>query len=113
MHTTRAMGAQQGKERERTSTAAGSLHSLTLSSTPGSRPVKPKTNSLRPARENSSASRSQAFNVFVEHNGMSLMSSSYHNAVVPSTRHELVCSCQMSSCHTAPCSKSNLEIVHI
>lgn len=62
------MGAQQGKERERTSTAAGSLHSLTLTSTAGSRPVKPKTNSLRPARENSASSRSQAFNVFVEHN---------------------------------------------
>ena len=60
------MGAQQGKERERTNTNAGSLHSLNLSA-PGSRPVKPKTNSLRPARDGSS--RTQAFNVFVEHNG--------------------------------------------
>ena len=66
------MGAQQGKERERTAANTGSLHSLTLASTTptGSRPVKTKTNSLRPARDtSSSASRSQAFNVFVEHNG--------------------------------------------
>lgn len=66
----RAMGAQQGKERERTAPTVGSLHSLTLASAGGSRPLKPKTNSLRPARDSASASaRSQAFNVFVEHNG--------------------------------------------
>jgi len=62
------MGAQQGKERpERTTSGAvGSLHSLTLASAANARPLKTsKTNSLRPAR----GDRSQAFNVFVEHNG--------------------------------------------
>jgi len=66
------MGAQQVKERERTTATTGSLHSLTLASTTptGSRPVKSKTSSLRPAREiSSTTARSQAFNVFVEHNG--------------------------------------------
>ena len=78
------MGAQQGKERERTTTStAGSLHSLTLASQTGSRPVKPKTNSLRPARDNSSASRSQAFNVFVEHNGMSAVLSKQFSSRQP------------------------------
>ena len=66
------MGAQQVKERERTTATTGSLHSLTLASTTptGSRPVKSKTSSLRPARDiSSTTARSQAFNVFVEHNG--------------------------------------------
>lgn len=85
------MGAQQGKERERTSTAAGSLHSLTLTSTAGSRPVKPKTNSLRPARENSASSRSQAFNVFVEHNGTSFTHFPFNCAVN--------LACAVFSCH--------------
>ena len=66
----RAMGAQQGKERDRATSTVGSLHSLTLASAGGTRPLKPKTNSLRPARDSALASaRSQAFNVFVEHNG--------------------------------------------
>lgn len=65
------MGAQQAKERERTASSAGSIHSLTLSSGASSRQFKSgsKTNSLRPARDNSSSARSQAFNVFMEHNG--------------------------------------------
>jgi len=74
VHTNKAMGAQQGKERERSAITTGSHHSLTLASagggTAGSRQLsKPKSNSLRPTRDPSSSNRSQAFNVFVEHNG--------------------------------------------
>ena len=68
----RAMGAQQAKERERTASAAGSLHSLTLPSSV-SRPVKPKLSSTR-SRDTSTSSRSHAFNVFAEHNGRLLLS---------------------------------------
>lgn len=74
VHTNKAMGAQQGKERERSAITTGSHHSLTLASAgggaAGSRQLsKPKSNSLRPTRDPSSSNRSQAFNVFVEHNG--------------------------------------------
>ena len=70
-----AMGAQQAKERERTASSTGSLHSLTLASTTERRPVKPhsKLASAR-SRDTSVPSRhhgSQAFNVFAEHNGES------------------------------------------